>query len=465
LIEGNGLADNTVIEKKHLMDRTGFMPPGTVNRFGPTSPMSEGFVFSLRWKMALSFSVLFLLVASLIFLALLRYQWFFLSQEGNKRVQSLAVNLAVNARNPLLAQDDLRFGPIIESVSLDREVVYAYLTDHQDKILYHSDPGRTGEVLADGVPGPGKGIIQAAIPIVIEEVQVGTAVVALGADHIREAMMSTALGLLFPLSLGTALGVVGIFFLTGIHVKRVERLEEAVRALGSGDMTVRVSDNSHDEVGRLSRHFNEMVEQLHTARRQIERNFKETISALAAAVEAKDAYTRGHCDRVGRISVAIGERLHLDESQIKELELAAILHDVGKIGVEEGVVGKIGPLTAVETDKMKGHPEIGARILNPLSSLHKVGLYIRHHHEHFDGSGYPDGLKGEEIPLASRIILLVDAFDAMTTTRPYREALSKTETLERISKGTGTQFDPHLVELFHELDREGVVEAICREVG
>lgn len=451
--------------KKDLLDRTGILPPDVRDQFGPTSQPSRGVVFSLRWKVALSFSVLLLLVASLVFLALLRYQWVFLSREGDKRAQSLAVNLAVNARDPLLAQDDLRFGPIIESITLDREVVYAYITDHQDRILYHSDPGRTGEVLEGGVPPPVKGVIQSIVPIMVEDVQVGIAVVALGADHIREAMTSTAVGLLFPLSFGTLLGVVGIFFLTGVHVQRVERLEEAVRALGSGNLAVRVEDNSHDEVGRLSRHFNEMVGQLHTARKQIERNFKETISALAAAVEAKDAYTRGHCDRVGRISAAMGERLDLDDTQLGELELAAILHDVGKIGVEEGVVGKIGPLTDGETDKMKGHPEIGARILNPLSSLHKVGLYVRHHHEHYDGTGYPDGLQGDEIPLPSRIILLVDAFDAMTTTRPYRKALTKSEALTRIEEGNGRQFDPYLVELFNQLDSEGVIEKICQEVG
>lgn len=461
----SGQDDNIVIEKKQLLDRTGILPPGVSDQFGPTSQESRGFVFSLRWKVALSFSVLLLLVASLVFLALLRYQWVFLSREGDKRALSLAVNLAMNARDPLLAQDDLRFGPVIESVTLDREVVYAYITDHQDKILYHSDPERTGEVLDGGVPVPGRGVIQSTVPIMVEDVQVGIAVVALGADHIREAMMSTAIGSVFPLSFGIALGVVGIFFLTGVHVKRVERLEEAVRALGSGNLTVRVQDSSHDEVGRLSRHFNEMVGQLHSARKQIERNFKETISALAAAVEAKDAYTRGHCDRVGRISAAMGERLDMDEPQLGELELAAILHDVGKIGVEEGVVGKIGPLTPSETKKMKGHPEIGAKILNPLSSLHKVGLYVRHHHEHYDGTGYPDGLKGDEIPLASRIILLVDAFDAMTTTRPYRKALTKSEALSRITKDTGKQFDPHLVDLFNRLDSEGVIEAICQEVG
>ncbi|MDF1534905.1 MAG: HD domain-containing protein [bacterium] len=454
-----------MVEKKNLMDRTGFMPPGSADQFSPPGQISRGLVFSLRWKVALSFSVLLFLVTGLVFLALLRYQWVFLAREGDKRARSLAANLAVNARDPLLAQDDLRFGPIVESVTLDRDVSYAYLTDHQGKILYHSNPARTGEVLDQGVSHPGTDIIQSSMPIMVEDVRVGTAVVALGAGHIRQAMRSTAIGLLFPLSLGTAFGVVGTFFLTGVHVKRVERLEEAVRALGSGDLTVRVQDISHDEVGRLSRHFNEMVGQLHTARRQIERNFKETISALAAAVEAKDAYTRGHCDRVGRISVAMGERLDMDEVQLGELELAAILHDVGKIGVEAGVVGKVGPLTAGETLQMKGHPEIGARILNPLSSLHKVGLYVRHHHEHFDGSGYPDGLKADEIPLPARIILLVDAFDAMTTTRPYRKALTKAQALFRIDEGKGKQFDPHLVELFSQLDGEGIVEDICREVG
>jgi len=458
-------SDSIVPENRQLLDRTGIMPPGTPEQFDYLDQSSKGFVFSLRWKVALSFSVLLLLVASLVFLALLRYQWVFLSKEGDKRANSLAVNMAVTARDPLLAKDELRFGPIIESVTLDREVVFAYITDHLDKILYHSDPERVGEVLVGGIPVSGQGIIQSTVPIMVEDVQVGMAVVALGADHIWDAMRSTAIGMLLSLGLGTGLGVVGIFFLTGVHVQRVERLAEAVKALGSGDLTVRVQDRSHDEVGRLSRHFNEMVGQLHTARKQIERNFKETISALAAAVEAKDAYTRGHCDRVGLISAEMGARMDMDEAQLGELELAAILHDVGKIGVEEGVVGKHGPLTAEETDKMKNHPEIGAKILNPLTSLHKVGLYIRHHHEHYDGSGYPGGLKGDAIPLASRIILIVDAFDAMTTTRPYRKALTKDEALSRIGEGNGTQFDPFLVELFYRLDREGVIEAICKEVG
>jgi putative nucleotidyltransferase with HDIG domain len=257
--------------------------------------------------------------------------------------------------------------------------------------------------------------------------------------------------------------MLGIFLLTGIHINRVELLEKAVQALGSGDLKVRVDDRSMDEVGRLSRGFNEMVSQLHRARKEIEKNFKETISALAEAVEAKDAYTRGHCDRVARISVAIAKRAGLDTACCLELELAAILHDVGKIGVGEGVVGKLGPLSKDETRDMRHHPEIGARILSPLSSLQSVGLYVRHHHEHYDGTGYPDGLKGDEISLPARIIQLADAFDAMTTDRPYREALTRKETFQRIREGRGKQFDPRIVDFFFALDKDGYIDAIYGE--
>ncbi len=420
----------------------------------------RGVTFPLRWKVALSFSLLLFLVVGLLFLAFMRYEWIFLTQEGQKRARSLSASLAVNARDPLLAQDDLRLGPITESIRQDRDVQYAYITDHRGRVLYHSDPLKVGSVAGQGFPGPEKDTIQMSTPIEVEGVLLGTAVVGLGAGHIRQAVRTTSLGLIIPLGLGTGVGLLGILILTGVHVNRVEKLERAVQALGSGELDVQVEDRSLDEVGRLVRGFNEMVYQLQGARRQIESNFRETISALAEAVEAKDAYTRGHCDRVARISVALGEKAGLDAVVQKELELAAILHDVGKIGVETGVVGKLGPLSMDETKDMRHHPEIGARILSPLSSLRMVGLYVRHHHEHFDGSGYPAQLKGDQIPLPSRIILLADAFDAMTTDRPYRGALSRKEAFVRIRKGRGRQFDPYLVDLFFQLHEDGYIARV-----
>ena len=341
--------------------------------------------------MALSFSGLLLLVVALLFFAFMRYERIFLSLESQKRAHSLANNIVINARDPLLSKDELRLGSLIESVSQNSEVQYAYLMDHRGYILYHSEPAKTGKMLPDGVPSPAESIIQASVPIEVENIKVGTAVVGLGINHIDQAMIETATGLLFPLGLGAGLGILGVFLLAGIHVNRVKRLEEAIQALGSGDLLVHVDDNSQDEVGRLTRHFNEMVDQLHAARQQNQRNFKETVGALAAAVEAKDAYTRGHCDRVARISVAIGKRLEMDETKCEELELAAILHDVGKIGVKAGILGKAGPLTDEEFKEIQCHPDIGARILSPLSAYQEVALFVRHHHENHDGSGYRQG--------------------------------------------------------------------------
>ncbi len=422
------------------------------------------FIFSLRLKVALSFSVLLLLIAGLLFFTFMRYERIFLSQESQKRAQSLASSIVINARDPLLSQDELRLCSLIESVSQNSEVQYAYLVDHRGCILYHSEPARTGKMLADGIPTPVKGVILASVPIEVENIKVGTAVVGLGADHIDQAMIETATGLIFPFGLGAGLGILGVFLLAGIHVDRIKRLEEAVRALGSGDHLVYVEDNSLDEVGRLTRYFNKMVGQLHAAQQQNLKNFKETVSALAAAVEAKDAYTRGHCDRVARVSVTIGKRLEMDDKQCEELELAAILHDVGKIGVNAEIIGKTGPLTDNEYIEMQRHPDIGAKILSPLSAYQEVAMFVRHHHENYDGSGYPDGLKEDEIPKAARIIHLVDAFDAMTTTRPYRKALPKKEAISRIKQGNGKQFDPVSVDVLLELEKEGHIDAISVEV-
>ncbi len=419
---------------------------------------------SLRWKVALSFSFLLILVAGTVAMALVRYEWIFLSKEAEKRVDLLAVNLAVNARDPLLALDEMRFGPITESVMMQEDVKYAYLLDDKMEVVYHSDANMIGKVLGGGIPEPGKSVIQKAVDIKVEGVIVGAAVVGLGADHIHNAMVTTIIGVLAPLLIGTVLGVLGIFFLAGIHVKKIESLDVAVQALGAGNLFIEVDVKSRDEVGRLAAHFNEMVGQLNKARQQVLKHFTETIRALAATVEAKDAYTKGHCERVALISKAIAERVGMNESAMKDLGLAAILHDIGKIGVEGDIISKLGPLDDVEVDDMKHHPVIGARILSPLSALVRVGLYVKHHHEHYDGTGYPSGLRGEVIPLPARIIHLVDAYDAMTSTRPYRHALSRGEAIKRIREGEGCQFDPELVEVFLELDNEGVIARICDEV-
>jgi putative two-component system response regulator len=172
------------------------------------------------------------------------------------------------------------------------------------------------------------------------------------------------------------------------------------------------------------------------------------IFALARAVEAKDSYTEGHLQRLALYSVAIGEQMRLGGDAMIALRYGALLHDVGKVGVDELIIRKGGPLTPAEYREMQEHTLIGERIVQPLRMAASVGPIVRYHHERWDGRGYPDGLARETIPLGARIVAVADAFDAMTTKRPYNQVLSVDEAAERLRRGAGIYWDPHVVAVF-----------------
>lgn len=175
----------------------------------------------------------------------------------------------------------------------------------------------------------------------------------------------------------------------------------------------------------------------------------ETITSLAGALDAKDKYTRGHSQAVANYAVALAHALQLKPEEVEHVRLAAFLHDIGKIGIPEAILCKKGPLNEKEWEIMKQHPIIGAQqILAPVTSLHPVIPAVMHHHENWDGSGHPSGLKGEGIPLGARIVSIVDAFHALTSDRSYRKALPVTEARTILEAGSGTKWDPHLVEVF-----------------
>jgi putative two-component system response regulator len=175
---------------------------------------------------------------------------------------------------------------------------------------------------------------------------------------------------------------------------------------------------------------------------------EQVIFALANAVEAKDAVTERHTRRVAESARHLGTRLGLPEPALDALYRGGIIHDIGKIGVSETILLKTGPLDTVEQHLMQEHPEIGANIVAPLHSGVSLQPIIRHHHEWFDGHGYPDGLSGERIPLLARIISICDAFDALINDRPYRAGVSVAQAIAILGVGAGTQWDPELVELF-----------------
>jgi putative nucleotidyltransferase with HDIG domain len=185
--------------------------------------------------------------------------------------------------------------------------------------------------------------------------------------------------------------------------------------------------------------------------------FDSSIEAIASAVEARDGYTESHCRRLAVFSVSMAERLRLGAEEVEAIRLGALLHDVGKIGVRDEVLLKPGRLTPDERVEMEKHAARGHRIVLPIHGVHETTLScVRHHHERWDGSGYPDGLAGNQIPIGARIVSIVDVWDALSTSRPYKPAFEQASVREILTKSRGTQFDPELVDLFLDvLDEEG----------
>jgi HD-GYP domain-containing protein (c-di-GMP phosphodiesterase class II) len=179
--------------------------------------------------------------------------------------------------------------------------------------------------------------------------------------------------------------------------------------------------------------------------------FYGTVSALSQAIDAKDGFTRGHADRVSRIAGAIARHMGLPESQIEQIQLAGLLHDIGKIGVEDRILMKPVRLDPQEQELMRRHPIYGASILKPSASLRPLVPLVLHHHENFDGSGYPEGLKGEEIPLGSRILIVADAYEAMTSDRIYRKSIGHDRAMDQLNRYKGLQFDPNIVRVLERL--------------
>ncbi|MDQ7093756.1 HD-GYP domain-containing protein [Desulfosporosinus sp. PR] len=182
--------------------------------------------------------------------------------------------------------------------------------------------------------------------------------------------------------------------------------------------------------------------------------FHDIIECLAAALEAKDLYTSGHSSRVGDMSFDLGRFMGLKGSELEDLHIAAHLHDIGKMGIAESILNKSGKLLPHEWEQIKKHPEIGYNILSKSKRLLKIAEIVLHHHERWDGSGYPYGLKGDKIPLGSRIIGVADSVDAITSARPYRKAMSWEKCWEEVLLNKGIQFDPMAVEAAEKLWRK-----------
>lgn len=209
--------------------------------------------------------------------------------------------------------------------------------------------------------------------------------------------------------------------------------------------------------GERATHLQDLEEKVAELSGRLQDLFISSMTSLVNALEAKDSYTKDHSLRVCDMSAKIAEHIYGISKESREIELAGKLHDIGKVGVRETILNKPERLTDEEFNHIKEHPVIGERILMPIDKLRPITKVIRHHHERFDGKGYPDGLTGEEIPVGSRILAITDTYDAMTSARPYRPPMAAEDATEEIKKHLGTQFDPRFGEIFLELAYSGTI--------
>jgi putative nucleotidyltransferase with HDIG domain len=225
---------------------------------------------------------------------------------------------------------------------------------------------------------------------------------------------------------------------------------EGITGILAADRHRRRRDITPKDVDELSIFANTIAETIHKAqlKEEIESSYINTVQALVRAIEEKDSYTRGHSERVAALSVEIGRELGLSDKELEFLRIGCLLHDVGKIGVSESIVRSPKSLSVSEYNIIKQHPVKGTEIVRPVSFLKDHLYIIRHHHERYDGRGYPDGLAGENIPLSAQITGIADTYDAITSTRPYRKGLPRPEAVKRIQEEAGKQFSPELIAAF-----------------
>jgi HAMP domain-containing protein len=250
--------------------------------------------------------------------------------------------------------------------------------------------------------------------------------------------------LLISLVAGLLTILIGIFFAKKL-THPVRELADGAQRIAAGDFSQRIDVTSRTELGALGNSFNLMTDQIERFIKDLQQSaqanrelFIGTVKGLAAAIDGKDPYTRGHSERVSRFSIAIAQRLGLTDDEVEKIRISALLHDVGKIGIDDSILKKPSALTDEEYEIMKKHPQKGYKIMSQIPAMKEFlpGMYM--HHEMVDGNGYPQGLKGDEIPLMGRIVSVADTFDAMTTDRPYQKAMEFDAALARIESFVGT---------------------------
>ena len=388
-----------------------------------------------------------------------------------KRGTSIALSASIPAGYSILTDDRLALDNLAAKIEASQEDIgYLAILDKNSLVLGHNKLAATGTLFRE-VPGPpllkgtgftvhqvdryGQASYEFRTPIQFGGSQVGDIIVGISTSSLVRAK-TTARQQILLVSLGVlAFGVLCTFLLSRIITTPIERMKAGVSEISAGNYDVQVKISSRDELGELTRSFNKMTRVIMSQKKHLqnyasnlEESYLSTVQILATALDARDNYTLGHSARVAKLSLLTGQLLGLSNADRKELEMACFLHDIGKIYIPDVIINKTGPLDQQENLIVKEHPELGAEILRLSESLHKYIPVVLHHHEWYNGNGYPHGLKGEEIHIYAQIVAIADAYDAMTTSRPYRSGCSRDEATSEIINCRGSQFNPELTNIF-----------------
>jgi len=427
---------------------------------------------TIRFKLSLFVFLLLILTTFVSFLATVKILNRVILNEIVKRAESLSKNSAAAAAYSLISGDTLGMDHLVfKGKESNRDVEYMAVIDTQMNVIAHSDIKRRGEILkggeenlfkknADGtivreIPlSPGRSF-EISTPIVFKDKVLGTVIVGVNQSVLLEAQRVARHRIFAILTIVLSVGLIGILALSFFITRPIRELSAGVEELKEGKTTRPLRVYSKDELGKLTESFNDMgklitdqKKELFKYTQELEEAYVSIVRVLATAIDARDSYTLGHSARVAFHSLMIGEEIGLKENELEELEIASLFHDVGKLKTPDAILLKSRSLNSAEYDEMRHHPEDGAEILKKVKPLQKYVEPVKHHHEYYNGKGYPDGLDGDGIPLYAAIISIADTYDAMTSTRPYRKALSKEEACIELEKGAGKQFHPDLVKAF-----------------
>jgi putative nucleotidyltransferase with HDIG domain len=445
---------------------------------------------SLRFKIA--FFVVILLTGTSFILCFITVQIMnnYILNEIIKRGQSVGKSIAASAGYNLLSKDLLGLDNLVfKAKSSNSDMLYVAIVDPDMKIVVHSTIEMIGEnkplalgrlyrtdddgtLVKELTNSPGN-IFEIMCPIVFMKKSLGSVVIGMDRSIPLEAQRKVRNMILIVFGFVVVLGIFGSSLLASFLIRPIKELSEGVEELKYGTTKNPLKIYSEDELGKLTRNFNEMATliadqrgKLNEYARDLEEAYVSMVKVVAAAIDARDSYTHGHSARVAQLSLLIGKQIGFSKEDLRDLEVACLFHDIGKIKTPDSILLKPSKLNEAEYKQMRQHVEDGAFILSWAPSLIKYIPSTRHHHEWHNGKGYPDGLVGDKIPLFAAIISIADAYDAMTTDRPYRKALSKGMALRKIVHMSGIQFRPDLVAIFLELmEKDGVQYAPLSVVG